>query len=66
MDLIIGFLGTFGQHDSIMVAMDMLKEVEHFIPMKSMYSASGCSTYLHQICSEATQCSKEDDVRQGC
>lgn len=40
MDFIIDFSRTSRQHDSIMVVVDMLKKVTHFIPVKSTYSSS--------------------------
>jgi len=41
MDFItLGFLRTSRQHDSIMVVVEMLTKVTHFIPVKSTYSAS--------------------------
>lgn len=40
MDFIIGLLRTVRQHDSIMVVVDRLTKVSHFIPMKSIFLAS--------------------------
>ena len=40
MDFIIGLSRTVRQHDSIMVIVDRLTKVSHFIPMKSTLSAS--------------------------
>jgi len=40
MDFITGFSKTVKQHDSIMVIMDMLTKVAHFVPIKSTFSAS--------------------------
>lgn len=40
MDFIIGFSRTSIQHDFIMVMVDRLKKVSHFIAIKSTYSAS--------------------------
>ena len=40
MDFIIGLLKIVKRHDSIMVIMDRLKNVAHFIPVKSTFSAS--------------------------
>ena len=40
MDFIIGFLRTSRHHDSIMIVVDRLKKVVHFIPVKSTYSTS--------------------------
>ena len=40
MDFITIFPRTYKQHDSIMVVVDWLTKVTHFIPMKSTYSAS--------------------------
>eukprot|EP00253_Pinus_taeda_P008402 PITA_08402 len=40
MDFITGLPKTVKQHDSIMVVMDRLKKVAHFIPVKSTFSAS--------------------------
>ena len=37
MDLITGFPMTWRQHDSIMVVVDKLTKVAHFIPIKSMH-----------------------------
>ena len=38
MEFIIGLLRTSRQHDSIMVVVDLLIKVVHFIPVKSTYS----------------------------
>jgi len=38
MDFITGFPRTSTQHDSIMVVVDRLTKVAHFIPVKSTYS----------------------------
>ena len=40
MEFIIGFPKIVRQHDSIMVIMDMLTKVAHFIRVKSTFSAS--------------------------
>ena len=40
MDFIIGLLRTSRQHDSIMVVVEMLTKVAHFIPVNSTYLAS--------------------------
>ena len=40
MDFITGFPMTVRQHDSIMVVVDRLTKVAHFIPVKTAYSAS--------------------------
>ena len=40
MDFITGFSRTSRQHDSIMVMVDRLTKVAHFIPVKSTYSTS--------------------------
>ena len=40
MDFIIGFLRIVRQHDSIMVIVDRLTKVAHFIPVKPMFSTS--------------------------
>ena len=40
MDFIIGFLKIVRHHDSIMVVVDMLEKVTHFIPVKTTYSVS--------------------------
>ena len=40
MDFITGFLRTSRQHDSIMIVVDMLTKVAHFILVKSTYLAS--------------------------
>ena len=37
MDFITGFPITWRQHDSIMVVVDKLKKVAHFIPVKSTH-----------------------------
>lgn len=37
MDFITGLLRTSRQHDSIMVVVDMLKKLAHFIPFKYTY-----------------------------
>ena len=37
MDFITGLQMTWRQHDSIMVVVDKLKKVAHFIPVKSMH-----------------------------
>jgi len=39
MEFITGFLRTMTQHDSIMVFLDKLTKVAHFIPVKNTYSA---------------------------
>ena len=39
MEFITSFLRTVRQHDSIMVVVDMLTKVAHFIPVKSTFSA---------------------------
>ena len=40
MNFITGFMRAVRQHDSIMVVVDMLKNVSHFIPVKTKYSTS--------------------------
>jgi len=40
MDFITGFLRTSRQHDSVMVVLNELSNVSHFIPMRIAYSAS--------------------------
>lgn len=40
MYFITSFLRTYKQHDSIMVILDRLTKVAHFIPVKSTYSIS--------------------------
>ena len=40
MDFITDFLRTFRQHDSIMVVVEILTKVAHFIPVKPTYLAS--------------------------
>lgn len=40
MDFITGLLRTMRQHDSIMVVLDRLTKVTHFIPMMSTFLAS--------------------------
>jgi len=40
MDFIIGLSRTMRKHDSIMVVVDRLTKVAHFIPVKSTFSAS--------------------------
>jgi len=40
MNFIIGFPKTVKHHDSIMVIVDRLKKVPHFIPVKSTFLAS--------------------------
>ena len=40
MDFIIGLSKTVRQHDSIMVIVDRLTKVAHFIPVKSTFSDS--------------------------
>ena len=40
MDFITGFSGTSKQHDSIMVVVDRLSKVTHFILVKTTYSTS--------------------------
>ena len=37
MDFITGLLMTVRQHDSIMVVVDKISEVAHFIPVKSTH-----------------------------
>ena len=45
MEFIIGFLRTMRQHDFIMVVVDKLTKVVHFIPMKYTFLAS----YVAQV-----------------
>jgi len=40
MDFITGFIKTTRQHDSIMVIVDILTKVAHFISVKSTFSSS--------------------------
>jgi len=40
MDFIIGFPRTLRQNDSIMVVVDRLTKVAHFIPVKSTFSVN--------------------------
>ena len=40
MEFIMGFPRTVRQHDSIMVVVEKLTKVAHFIPVKSTFSAS--------------------------
>ena len=40
MCFITGILRTSRQHDSIMVVVDKLRKIAHFIPMKTNYSSS--------------------------
>lgn len=40
MDFIIGFLRTSRQHDYIIIVVDRLTKVVHFIPVKFTYSSS--------------------------
>ena len=40
MDFIIGLPRTYRQHDYIMIVVERLTKVDHFIPVKSMNSAS--------------------------
>jgi len=40
MDFIIGLLRIVRQHDSIMVMVNKLSKVAHFIPVKTTYSSS--------------------------
>ena len=40
MDLIIGLLRTSRKHDSVMVVVERLTKVSHFIPVRSTYLAS--------------------------
>ena len=40
MDFITVFSRTYRQHDSIMVVVDRLTKVVHFIPMKSTYPSN--------------------------
>jgi len=40
MDFITRFSKTMKQHDSIIVIMDRLTKISHFIPVKSMFLAS--------------------------
>ena len=40
MDFLTGLSRKSSQHDSIMVVVDRLNKGAHFIPMKTMYSAS--------------------------
>ena len=45
MDFITGFPRTTRQHDSIMVVVDKLTKVAHFIPVKTTYSARYADRY---------------------
>lgn len=40
MEFVTVFLMKSRQHDSIMVVLEKLTNIAHFIPVKSMYSAS--------------------------
>lgn len=40
MEFITGFMKTVRQHDSIIIIVDRLKKVGHFIAMKYTFSAS--------------------------
>jgi hypothetical protein len=40
MDFIIGLPRTNKKHDSIMVVVDKLKKVSHFVPMKTMHTTN--------------------------
>jgi len=48
MDFITGFLRTVRQHDSIMVVVDRLTKVAHFIPVNSTFLASNVAHVLIQ------------------
>ena len=45
MDFITSFLRTYRQHESIMVVLDRLTKVAHFIPIKYTYS----TIYVTQV-----------------
>lgn len=65
MDFIIFLMRTFRQHDSIMVVVDKLTKVAHFILVKSTYSASHVAQVFIRF-SEVAWCSKKYYVRKGC
>ena len=51
MDLIIGLPKNVKQHDSIMVVVDKLSKVAHFIPLKSSYkSVNIVDIFMKEIC----------------
>ena len=45
MDFMTGLLMTWRQHDSIMVLVDKLKKITHFIPVKSTYKTDSITKY---------------------
>jgi len=65
MDLIIGLSRTSRQHDNIMVVVDRLKKIAHFIPLKSTFSTNEIGASLHSRCSEVAWCSKDNFDRHG-
>jgi len=61
MDFIMGLQKIVKQHDSIMVIVDSLIKVAHFILVKSTFLAS--DTCVHPRCGYTTWCFEEDCVR---
>jgi hypothetical protein len=50
MDFITGFPRTDNQHDSIMVVVDKLTKVAHFIPLKTTHKASNVANiFMREI-----------------
>jgi hypothetical protein len=50
MDFITGFPRTNKQHDSIMMVMDKLMKVIHFIPLKTTHKAANVSDiYMREV-----------------
>ena len=45
MDFILGLPMTMKQHDSIMVVVDKLTKVSHFIPVKSTYKVDAIAKF---------------------
>lgn len=61
MYLITGIPRTVKQHDSIMVVVDSLSKVAHFIPVKNTYSSSEVA-HVHKRDSKISWCYKDDFV----
>jgi hypothetical protein len=49
MEFITGFSKTMKQHDAIMVVVDKLSKVAHFIPIKSTFKVVNVAEYFHEI-----------------
>ena len=46
MDFITGLPGTNKQHDSIMVVVDKLTKVAHFVPVKIMHTSANIAEFF--------------------